>query len=318
MAEVVIRWRGAEGSMRECGLEDIALSRDAVWRWVDVVGGDEDTFATLAEEFKLHPLLVEDSLHSQRRSKLDAYPDGGFVAWLTPERIEGDGFEVSELDVFIGASYLITAHLGESEAISAAVEDAKRAFDLGPDWLLHSIIDRLVDSVLPVVDGLGDALDDIEDDLLGGPRPADLRRLYSVRRQLVQLHRIVAPERDTLRGLARERNFVSEEAYRYFQDVADHLARVEDSIETYRDVGAAAMDIYLSAQNNRMNEIMKQLTVVATIFMPLTLISGIYGMNVIKGMWPPVLAAWSFAAVVGSMVVIALAMSVYFRRKNWW
>ena len=108
-----------------------------------------------------------------------------------------------------------------------------------------------------------------------------------MRRQLVQLHRIVAPERDTLRGLARERNFVSEEAYRYFQDVADHLARVEDSIETYRDVGAAAMDIYLSAQNNRMNEIMKQLTVVATIFMPLTLISGIYGMNVIKGMWPP-------------------------------
>ena len=98
-------------------LDDIALSRDAAWRWVDVVGGDHDTFATLAEEFSLHPLLVEDSLHEQRRPKLDSYPDGAFLAWLTPERVEGDGIVVSELDVFIGADYLITAHRGESAAV---------------------------------------------------------------------------------------------------------------------------------------------------------------------------------------------------------
>jgi len=317
VTEVMVRWH-ADGSMRECPLDDIALARGAPWRWVDVVAGDDSTFATLAEEFSLHPLLVEDSLHEQRRPKLDSYPDGAFLAWLTPEHIEGDGIVVSELDVFIGSDYLITSHLGQSSAIAQAVGDARRAFKLGPDWLLHSIIDRLVDSVLPIVDSLGDSLDDIEDALLGAPRPEDLKRLYSVRRQLVHLHRIVAPERDTLRGLARERNFVGEEAYRYFQDVADHLARVEDSIETYRDVAAAAMDIYLSAQNNRMNEIMKQLTVVATIFMPLTLISGIYGMNVIRGMWPPVQAVWSFSAVVIAMAAIAAAMSAYFRRKNWW
>ncbi len=318
MPETIVRWRTEDGSISECALADIGLSRGAAWRWVDVVRGDQETFATLGQEFSLHPLLVEDSLHEQRRPKLDAYPDGAFLAWLTPERVEGDGIVVSELDVFIGTNYLITAHRGESAAVAGAVGDAQRAFELGPDWLLHAIIDRLVDSVLPVVDGLGDSLDDIEDDLLRSPRPEDLRRLYSARRQLVQLHRIVAPERDILRGLARERNFVGEEAYRYFQDVADHLARVEDSIETYRDVGAAAMDIYLSAQSNRMNEIMKQLTVVATIFMPLTLISGIYGMNLVRGMWPPFNAAWSFAVVVGSMVVIAVWMAVYFRRKNWW
>jgi len=299
-------------------MEDIALSRDAAWRWVDIAGADEQVFSALAEEFSLHPLLVEDALHEQRRPKFDSYPDGAFLAWLTPERVEGDGVLVTELDAFVGADYLITAHKGESAALTTALADAERSFELGPDWLLHAIIDRLVDSVLPIVDELADSLDDIEDDLLRAPRTEDLRRLYSVRRQLVQLHRIVAPSRDHLRGLARERNFVSEEAYRYFQDVADHLARVEDSIETYRDVGAAAMDIYLSAQSNRMNEIMKQLTVVATIFMPLTLISGIYGMNVIRGMWPPVAATWSFGAVVLVMVLIALWMSVFFRRKNWW
>ncbi|TLM89310.1 MAG: magnesium transporter CorA family protein, partial [Actinobacteria bacterium] len=188
----------------------------------------------------------------------------------------------------------------------------------GPDWVLHAVVDRLVDGVLPIVDELGDQLDDIEDAMLGEPRKTDLERLYRVRRQLVHMHRIVAPERDIVRGLARERNVVSEEAYRYFQDVGDHLARVEDSIETYRDVGAGVMDIYLSAQSNRMNEIMKQLTVVATIFMPLTLLSGIYGMNVIRGMWPSVEGYWSFSLVVGSMIVIAACMSWYFRRKNWW
>ncbi len=170
----------------------------------------------------------------------------------------------------------------------------------GPDWLLHAIIDRLVDDTLPLVDDLGDRLDTIEDAMLAdNPRQDELRSLHQVRRQLVRLHRITAPERDILRGFARESDLIGEDAYRYFQDVGDHVARVLDAIETYQDVAASVMDVYLSAQNNRMNEIMKQLTVVATIFMPLTLLSGIYGMNVVAGMWPPPLARWSFAFVVG-------------------
>ena len=154
--------------------------------------------------------------------------------------------------------------------------------------------------------------------LADNPRQDELRSLHRVRRQLVRLHRIVAPERDILRGFARESDIIGEDAYRYFQDVSDHVARVLDSIETYQDVAASVMDVYLSAQNNRMNEIMKQLTVVATIFMPLTLLSGIYGMNVVAGMWPPPLARWSFAAIVVSMLAIAAVMAAYFRKKNWW
>jgi magnesium transporter len=307
-----------DGAVHSRDVADIASTREAKWRWVDVIRGSETVLDELAREFGLHPLLVEDALHRQHRPKLDTFADGAFLAWLTPVRCVGDGIESLELDVFIGPEYLITVREDHSEAISDVVAEAERVMALGPDWLLHAIIDRLVDSVLPIADGLGDDLDDVEDALLGAPKPENLRSLYTIRRQLVQLHRIVAPERDILRGLARERGIVGEEAYRYFQDVADHLARVEDSIETYRDVGAAAMDIYLSAQSNRMNEIMKQLTVVATIVMPLTLISGIYGMNVIRCMWPPVSAVWSFWAVVVSMVAIAIGMALYFRRKNWW
>ena len=188
----------------------------------------------------------------------------------------------------------------------------------GPDWVLHKIVDLLVDSVLPLVDGIGEDLSTIEDDIIAVYRPEDLNRLHGVRRQLVRLHRVVAPERDMLRALVRESEVVSQDAYRYFQDVGDHLARVLDSIETYQDVGASVMDVFLSAQNNRMNEIMKQLTVVATIFMPLTLISGIYGMNVVLGMWPPINRFWSFPAIVAGMLLIAGVMAAYFRRKNWW
>jgi magnesium transporter len=203
--------------------------------------------------------------------------------------------------------------------IEVVAKEIGRALAGGPDWTLHAIIDRLVDSALPLVDEMGDELNAIEDSMLDeNPRTEDLKRLHQVRRQLVRMHKVFAPERDVLRALARERDIVSEEAYRYFLDVGDHVARVLDSVETYQDVGASVMDVYLSAQNNRMNDIMKQLTVVATIFMPLTLISGIYGMNVTKGMWPPIGAAWSFALVILSMLTIGAAMALFFRRKKWW
>jgi magnesium transporter len=221
--------------------------------------------------------------------------------------------------VFLGPKYLITLHDSEVPAITHIAEEAGKTLRSGADWTLHAIIDLQVDTTMPLIDEIGEELNTIEDAMLEtSPRQSDLRDLHQVRRQLVRLHRIVAPERDVLHSLARERDVVSEEAYRYFLDVADHVARVLDSIETYQDVGASVMDVYLSAQNNRMNEIMKQLTVVATIFMPLTLMSGIYGMNLVVGMWPSPLRPWSFGLVVLSMLVIALTMAAYFRKKKWW
>lgn len=318
MTETIVTWQAAPGVVRSAGADRFEEARsEGAWVWVDIAHPTSSSYEPLAQAFGLHPLAVEDALHVQVRPKVDTFSDGIFFAWLTPGGADED-FAVHELDVFLGKNYLVTSH-GVDGGIAQHVKlDIDSAMSKGPDWLAHSIIDRLVDGVLPIVDDLGDSLENLEDSMLGQPRPQDLEALYRVRRRLVALHRIVSPERDIVRTLARERDVVGEDAYRYFQDVGDHLARVDDSIETYRDVAAGVMDIYLSAQSNRMNEIMKQLTVVATIFMPLTLLSGIYGMNVIRGMWPPVEAGWSFAAVVGSMVVIAVWMSWYFRRKNWW
>ena len=319
MSEVALRWTDAEGRFRTGGAECLPDCLAADWVWADVTKPSPELIEQFRERFDLHPLVVEDLLHNQKRAKLDIYPSGLFMTWLTPRRRRGDGVVVDELDIMLGVGFLITSHSVDSAALDAIASDAERTLRSGADWTLHSIIDLLVDSTLPLVDTIGEELNAIEEAMLGSnPRQEDLRKLHQVRRQLVRLHRIVAPERDVLHALARERDIVSEEAYRYFLDVSDHVARVLDSIETYQDVGASVMDLYLSAQNNRMNAIMKQLTVVATIFMPLTLLSGIYGMNVLKGMWPSPDAAWSFAAVIGSMGLLALFMALYFRKKNWW
>ncbi|MDO8986651.1 MAG: magnesium/cobalt transporter CorA [Coriobacteriia bacterium] len=318
MAEIVVRWLDAKGTLHSGDFPDTGRKGTISFYWVDVLAPSEASMRELQVRFDLHPLAIEDSIHHQSRPKLDSDGHGFFMVWHTPERLQDADFVVRELDVFMGDGYLITIHELPVDAIDVVAADAARVMSRGQDWLLHGIIDHLVDSTLPIVDELGDRLEDIEDTMLGHPRSSDLATLYGVRRQLVALRRIVGPERDVLRSLARERDVMSEEAYRYFQDIGDHLQRVEDSIEAYREVAAAVMDIYLSAQSNRMNEIMKVLTVVATIFMPLTLISGIYGMNVLRGMWPPVDAAWSFGAVVASMVFIGATMSIYFRRKKWW
>ena len=319
MPEVALRWMDAKGELKTGGAECLPDCLAADWVWADLTKPTPELIEQFRERFDLHPLVVEDFLHTQKRSKLDIYPAGVFMTWLTPRRRRGDGVVVDELDIMLGAGYLITSHATDMAAIDAVASESERSLRSGADWTLHSIIDLLVNSTLPLIDMIGEELYAIEEAMLdSNPRQEDLRKLHQVRRQLVRLHRIVAPERDVLHALARARDIVSEEAYRYFLDVSDHVARVLDSIETYQDVGASVMDLYLSAQNNRMNAIMKQLTVVATIFMPLTLISGIYGTNLLKGMWPSPDAAWSFAAVIGSMGVLAITMALYFRKKNWW
>ena len=316
-ATVTVMW--VEGkTLHTGGVADLVKARAAGPVWVDVHGPDEQSLAPLAKEFDLHPLAIEDCLHFPQRPKVDAYPGNMFVVWVLPTLIAGDGIAYAEVDVFLGSGFLITSHRDEIPMIAELARQAECVLCEGAEWTLHALLDRSVDDIFPTVDYIADQLDSIEDRLLERASQDDLHSLYAMKRLLVALHKTVAPERDVVRGMARQTELISQDTYMYFQDIGDHLARVVDSVETYRDVASGAMDIYLSAVNNRMNQIMKQLTVVATIFMPLTLISGIYGMNVTQGMWPPISATWSFGLVIGSMLVITVAMLWFFRRRNWW
>jgi magnesium transporter len=317
-ATVTVRWM--EGSaLKVGGLSDLATARAAdCVVWVDILGPDAESLTPIADAFQLHPLAVEDCMHFPQRVKIDIYTEAAFIVWLFPRHGDGQLIRDVELDIFLGEKFLITSHRDRVPVIDDVGQNADKALCAGADWTLHSLLDRGVDELFPIIDHLSEQLDDLEDVLLDNPVEEDLQRLYAIKRALVRVYRVVSGERDVLRSMARREEFISRDAYLYFQDVGDHLARAVDAIDTYRDVASGAMDIYLSAVNNRMNAIMKQLTVVATIFMPLTLISGIYGMNVVLGMWPPINRAWSFPAVVGSMVVIAIGMLWFFKRRSWW
>ncbi|MCE5191138.1 MAG: magnesium/cobalt transporter CorA [Actinomycetia bacterium] len=313
---MIVRWIDA-GVLRsdELGALPAELAGPV---WVDVLGADEEALAAIAARLKLPPLAIEDCLHFPQRPKIDVYPDVTFLIWLLPQLVTGGGVISSELDIFLGHEHLVTIHAEPVQAIDRVGAHAQQYLDRGAEWTLHAIIDAAVDQVFPLVETLSDQLEELEDLMLSDARPAYLQRLYAARRSLVQLHKVVGPERDVIRGLARLEAFVEPAAYMYFQDVGDHLARVADEVDTYRDVASGTMDIYLSSVSNRMNAIMKQLTIIATIFMPLTLISGIYGMNVTKGMWPPVGAGWAFAAIIGLMGSISLLMLWFFKRRDWW
>lgn len=317
MSEVAVRWIDSSGDVR-LGDESSLPCLEASWVWIDVKGPTSAILAHLADLYGLHPLVVDNVLRAQHRANIDVYPNGVFLVWLTPPRCSDEVIAHHELDIFLGEKCLITFHVEPDETLEKIALYAKQTLSGSADWLLHAVIDFQVDASLPFVDEIGEQLSSLEDEMIENPKQEDLNRLHTIRRQLVRLHRIIAPERDVVRGLGRNRGAENEEIYRYFQDIGDHLSMLLDSIETYQDVATSAMDVYLSAQNNRMNLIMKQLTVVATLFMPLTFLSGIYGMNVTNGMWPPTDAWWSFPAVVGVMVLIGTVMATYFKRKKWW
>jgi magnesium transporter len=316
MSQITVRWI-AEGVLRSDGLESLPTETTGPV-WIDVIEPDQASLESVSKRFPLPPLAMEDCLHFPQRPKIDTYSELTFLIWLLPQMLIGDGVDAQELDVFLGEEHLITIHRADSSALDRVMAHADAYLARGVEWTLHAILDAAVDEVFPLVDALSDELEQLENVMLSDARPEYLQRLYTAKRSLVRLHKIVSPERDVVRGLARLEAFVEPDAYMYFQDVGDHLARLADQIDTYRDVASGTMDIYLSSQSNRMNGIMKQLTVVATIFMPLTLISGIYGMNVVKGMWPPVGAWWSFGLVILSMVGISVWMVLFFRRKEWW
>lgn len=318
MATISVRLLDEDGRLHtgdESLLED---AKSACCAWIDVLGVEADSLAKVGSSFGLHPLAIEDCLHFPQRPKLDVYDDVLFVVWLVAHSAPTGIISAREVDFFLGRTWLITVHDSEFDTITSMLADPKPLLSRGAEWTMHGVVDRLVDSMFPVIDALEERLERLEEIMLDRADRADLEELHMLRRRLHALYRIISPERDVLRALARYEQLVSMDAYRYFVDVGDHLARVQDAIETDREIAASAMDVYLSSVSNRANAIMKQLTVVATIFMPLTLISGIYGMNVVKGMWPPSDAAWSFGGIIVGMAFIALGMSLYFRRKNWW
>jgi magnesium transporter len=295
--------------------------------WVDVDGlGDVAVLEALGAIFGLHRLALEDVLNLLQRPKAERFGEHLFVVARMPVAEAEGGLATEQLSLFIGTNFLITFQERPGgdcfDPVRARLRAGKgRSRIAGPDYLAYALLDGVVDAYYPVLEGCGDRLDALEDELFEHPAPGAARRVHQVRRDLLTVRRAVWPLREELATLVREPDpLVADETRVYLRDCYDHAVQMIDLLETYRDLGAGLMEIHLSLLSHRMNEIMKVLTIMASIFIPLTFIVGVYGMNFDTSHplnMPELRWAWGYPAVMVLMLVLAVGMLLYFRRRGW-
>lgn len=299
--------------------------------WVRVEGlRDTALLQKIGQLFRLHPLTLEDVVNIHQRPKLEEFPEYLFVVTRTPcdwTDEEGDPSPGTEQHgLVLGKNFVVSFHeraWPTSEPICHRLkEGAGRIRGAGPDYLLYSLLDASLDSFFPPLESLGQSIDDLEDIVLEHPNPAILRHIHSLKRRLVTFRRAVWPMREVFGAILRSPlDFIRDENKLFFRDCEDHAFQIMELVEMYREFGTELTELYLSTTGNRLNEIMKVLTVIATIFIPLTFVVGVYGMNFETSVspWnmPELRWYYGYPACLTAMASIAIGLLVYFRRKGW-
>lgn len=292
--------------------------------WINVDGlGDVATIECLGESFHLHRLALEDVVHTHQRAKVDQYGETLFIAARMIDAQQPDSTE--QLGVFLGKNFLITFQERPGDCFEPVRrrirEGVGRICHLGPDFLTYSLLDAVIDAYFPVIEAFGEQLDEVEESIIAGPGAHSLSKLHAIKGQLHMLRRAIWPHREMLAELARESTPMISDATRvYLRDCYDHVIQIVDLMETYRELSADLRDLYLSAVNNRINETMRVLTIIATIFIPITFIASIYGMNFDgeASAWnmPELKWRWGYPGVLGLMLATTIAMWIYFRKRG--
>jgi magnesium transporter len=294
--------------------------------WVDFSGESASSSLPILQGFGFHPLAIDDALQETHVPKLDDWGNYLYIVLNYMNIAENGEYwetEVDELDIFLGQNYIVTHHDNPVKAIDEswdACDRDQRNIQGGPDHLLYKIADYLVTEYIPAVEKIDAAIDEIEDQVFDRPSPRTLERLFALKRILLAMRRIILPQREVLNKLARDDYQVIDPKDRiFFRDIYDHLVRLHDLNESLRDLVGGALDTYLSVINNRMNDIMKTLTIITTLFMPITFITGFFGMNFFE----PVahLVGWTsrqmFTVILGIMLVFPFGMFLWMRRRTW-
>ncbi len=318
--------------LRKDGTVTSPVSEDAIRQtlaagegllWIDLEAASQDEATPLLRDiFGFHHLAIEDCFNTHiDPAKIDDYGDYVFIiAQAISSGQEAKRIETTELNLFLGPNYVVSFHgqpLPFIEEIRRRCE--KNGLDMarGADFLAHSLIDELVDDYQPLVEELDDALQQVEEQVLAAPRKSFLEDILLLKRNVQRLRRTLLPQRDMVNRIARGEfpKLVRQETYIYFRDVYDHVVRVEEMVESVRDLADGVLNSYLSSINNRMNDVMKTLSVVATILLPLTFIASIYGMNFQH--MPELTWRYGYYVMLGLMAAVALTLVVIFRRRRW-
>ena len=303
------------------------LERDSV-TWIHIQGDAQpDTMRELGELFGLHHLALEDVINTGQRPKVDDYKDQLFVVMAHPV-IEHDNksVRIEQLSLFFARNYIISFYSGQDDPFEPVRkrlrEHAGRIREQSADYLLYALIDIAIDEGFPVLEWLGEEIESIEEEMLEMPSNETARRLYQLKRTLVMLRRVFWPQREVINNIVRDENtLISGENKIYYSDCYDHTIQIVDLIETYRDMVTGLLDVYLSSVSYRLNETMRVLTVIATIFIPLTFIVGVYGMNFTNeaSPWAMPELHWYYGYPLAwlLMIIVAVGMLVYFWRRKW-
>ncbi len=290
--------------------------------WLDLTAPTAEQLEQLHELFGFHPLALEDARHFGQRPKLDRYEGYAFLVFYGARDAQPDTHEqLREVQMFISGQYLVTLH---ADALPALDEQLSRLDGLvlhSEQFLLYRVFDALTDSFFPPLARMDEEIDELESAVLAGPTDEQLQRLFAMKRTLVAMRKVLTPQRDlfarSIDQLADLPGLQLDERD-YFRDVYDHLIRISDLIDSYRDLLSSTTDLYLSTVSNRQNEVMKQLAIVGTIFLPLSFITGFFGMNFAWLVTKGINSAWSFFVLgIGSLLVTCALLVRFFKRKGW-
>jgi magnesium transporter len=291
--------------------------------WMDIQGlGSETVLKQVGEIFNLHPLLLEDVVNVPQRPKLEDYNNQLLViSHMVRLKEDESGFDTEQVSFVLGKRYLLSFQEEELQDCFEIVRDRIRTSqgrvrESGADYLTYLLLDTIIDGYFPVVEHYEDRIEALEDVIISNPDRNTMQEIYDVRRELLALRRLIWPMRNVLNLLMRDHHgIVSDEVQIYFRDSYDHVIQILEIIEAYRELAASLMDVYMSTMGNKLNEIMKFLTVISTIFIPLTFIVGVYGMN-FENM-PELKGEWSYFIVWLIMLAVAGGLIFYFWRKGW-
>lgn len=294
--------------------------------WVDFISEPPEVCLPIMEDFGFHPLAIDDALQETHVPKLDDWGDYLYIV-LNHMNMEPDGeaweTDVDELDVFLGKNYIVTHHDHRISAVDETwvlCDRDERNVHEGADHILYRIADNLMTAYMPAVEKIDEAIDLLEDQVFDRPSPRTLERLFALKRVLLAMRRIIIPQREVLNKLARDDYSVIDPRDRiFFRDIYDHLVRLHDLNESLRDIVGGVQDTYLSVVNNRMNEIMKTLTIITVLFMPLTFLTGYFGMNFFQPLGN--LNEWTtspvFYLTLATILIMPISMYLWMRRRTW-
>ena len=296
--------------------------------WINIDGIHElDAIEKIGRQFDLHPLILEDIVNTNQRPKYEDFGHYIFVILKMFYYDEKEGEIMTEqVSLILGPNFVISFQEKEGDVfnpIRERIRNAKgRIRKMGSDYLVYSLLDSLVDGYFIILEKMGEKIEGIEEQLLANPTPRILQTIHNLKRDIISLRKSVWPLREVIGGLEKvESQLINESTGIFLRDVYDHTIQVIDTIETSRDMVSGMLDIYLSSISNKMNEVMKVLTMIATIFIPITFIAGIYGMNfnpeVSRLNMPELNWPYGYVAVWGVIFLVALTMVIYFRRKKW-